>query len=207
MVRGWGDTLWSRLCRRRRREQREHLSPWREYPEGNSRCSPRYAREWARTESLPTVLQGGATLCGAHSADEAGANNVSISPLWQPDPKPGCLLPLNLHMNPRLRCPFSLSPREERAGREPERGAIQKVIPPLPVPLLPPASGREGDKSGRFPATGLTRLTGLDSPGFNPVNPVNPVNNLCGDACEKFISVKFGQVLEMLLTRERHQRR
>jgi hypothetical protein len=49
---------------------------------------------------------------------------------------------------------FALSPREERAGREPERGAIQKVIPPLPVPLLPPASGREGDKSGRFRGSG-----------------------------------------------------
>jgi ubiquinone/menaquinone biosynthesis C-methylase UbiE len=49
---------------------------------------------------------------------------------------------------------FPLSPREARAGREPERGGIQKAIPPLPNPLLPPASGREGENIGRLSGSG-----------------------------------------------------
>jgi hypothetical protein len=36
-----------------------------------------------------------------------------------------------------------LSPREERAGREPERGAIPPNAPPLPAPLLRCAEERE----------------------------------------------------------------
>jgi len=38
---------------------------------------------------------------------------------------------------------LSLSPREERAGREPERGAIRAKAPPLPGPLLPRREERE----------------------------------------------------------------
>src|SRR6266550_7666130 len=55
-----------------------------------------------------------------------------------------CSLPINRN----LRCDLSLSPREARAGREPERGGSQGRIPPLPNPLLPPASGREGETVG-----------------------------------------------------------
>jgi hypothetical protein len=41
---------------------------------------------------------------------------------------------------------FSSSPREERVGRGLRRGAFSiKNMPPLPNPLLPPTSGREGD--------------------------------------------------------------
>jgi hypothetical protein len=36
-----------------------------------------------------------------------------------------------------------LSPRENRAGREPERGAIQLNVLPLPIPLLHFAEERE----------------------------------------------------------------
>ena len=49
---------------------------------------------------------------------------------------------------------FSLSPREARAGRELERGASQKGVPPLPNPLLPPASGSEGEAAEGFPGYG-----------------------------------------------------
>jgi len=38
---------------------------------------------------------------------------------------------------------LSLSPREERAGREPERGATPIKVPPLPDPLLPQREERE----------------------------------------------------------------
>src|SRR6266436_285997 len=38
---------------------------------------------------------------------------------------------------------LSLLPREERAGREPERGAIPVIAPPLPGPLLPRREERE----------------------------------------------------------------
>jgi len=38
---------------------------------------------------------------------------------------------------------LSLSPREERAGREPERGAFPIKAPPLPGPLLPEREERE----------------------------------------------------------------
>ena len=37
----------------------------------------------------------------------------------------------------------SLSLREERVGREPERGEIQPIAPPLPGPLLHCAEERE----------------------------------------------------------------
>jgi hypothetical protein len=37
----------------------------------------------------------------------------------------------------------SLSPREERVGRETERGADQVNAPPLPGPLLHPMEERE----------------------------------------------------------------
>jgi hypothetical protein len=38
---------------------------------------------------------------------------------------------------------LSLSSREERAGREPERGAFLINAPPLPSPLLPQREERE----------------------------------------------------------------
>ncbi len=38
---------------------------------------------------------------------------------------------------------LSLSPREARAGREPERGATLIKVPPLPGPLLPEREERE----------------------------------------------------------------
>ena len=41
---------------------------------------------------------------------------------------------------------FSLSPREERVGREPERGAILSNVPPLPAPLLHCVDEREKTK-------------------------------------------------------------
>jgi len=37
----------------------------------------------------------------------------------------------------------SLSPREERVGREPERGVVKSQAPPLPAPLLHFAEERE----------------------------------------------------------------
>ena len=49
----------------------------------------------------------------------------------------------------------SLSPHEERVGRELEKGESQRNAPPLPGPLLLPASGGEGEmlcQSGRFQA-------------------------------------------------------
>jgi len=53
----------------------------------------------------------------------------------------------SLPSNQRFEGAFSLSPREERTGREPERGAIPQK-PPLPGPLLPRTSGREGEEAG-----------------------------------------------------------
>jgi hypothetical protein len=38
---------------------------------------------------------------------------------------------------------WALSPRDEGAGREPERGAVRKKAPPLPGPLLHFAEERE----------------------------------------------------------------
>ncbi len=38
---------------------------------------------------------------------------------------------------------LTLSPREERTGREPERGEIETNVPPLPNPLLHSAEERE----------------------------------------------------------------
>jgi hypothetical protein len=38
---------------------------------------------------------------------------------------------------------LSFSPREERVGREPERGAIRQNAPPLPGPLLHVTEERE----------------------------------------------------------------
>jgi hypothetical protein len=45
---------------------------------------------------------------------------------------------------------LSLSPREERAGREPERGAIQPNAPPLPAPLLHCVEEREKNIMASF---------------------------------------------------------
>ena len=62
----------------------------------------------------------------------------------------------------------SLFPREARVGREPERGAVTTENPPLPDPLLPPASGREGENAGPPPVvTGRharTKSRGFSSP-------------------------------------------
>jgi hypothetical protein len=85
------------------------------------------------------------------------------------DPLFGRILSPALPCNRRLEDAFSLSPREARAGRESERGASQKGIPPLPNPLLPPASGREGDETEEFCGFRLNLRSSVSICGCSPL--------------------------------------
>lgn len=58
------------------------------------------------------------------------------------------IVPFVLEFRKTTRRDVSLSPREERAGREPERGAAVTNAPPLPAPLLRSAEAREKGLAG-----------------------------------------------------------
>jgi hypothetical protein len=60
-----------------------------------------------------------------------------------------------------MRLFLSLPVRHER-GESRREGLSKKEIPPLPNPLLPPASGREGETAGRPVVQGPRRA---QSPG------------------------------------------
>src|SRR5438093_7137071 len=76
-----------------------------------------------------------------------------------------CQWHLPLPMNRPPTCGVTSSPHEGRVGRGPRRGESKVNAPPLPSPLLLPASGGEGENSAlRFRGSRREYVRGILSP-------------------------------------------